>query len=985
VATPTVVASGSWTISGTATITDIDGSVDTIARNGVIALNFLQGGEIADLSNIGDVTLLSGTWTGSDPANTTVTLNYEYNDGDGDSGPATETFTISSTGDGVSTLSNGVEKDTYTDETISGTWAGTGTDTLAQTTPTYLATATSWDQVGANNSLTASGEPPAGSTGYMGTPPPGYTGTVAPSGSETLSGNVGALIIGGGGTWTLGGTATIAAVTDTGFTVTLAAGSNNLTVGSVTLNGTASVQVSSADDVAFTAPSETLKLAMGNSSTPLDLTVSGMQAATAAQKGDIIDFTNLPDLTLGYGYTIQTVSNQNYSVPVPTDTATLYSGNVPVATLTVEAGTGVTNLEPISDGHGGTEVIVDPGSPTIVNPAADPLVNWGYIQANEGGIWNFPYIIPNKGGGATVGSGVDLGAGPAAVSTQAGFATTFNQYVFTTATVASTGLVADVDPNLNLLYDYFVGVQNVVAQTNATGKVTVFPNPAASNAFSSVTNGETGQAVGYTVVGNQTLISDSLDSAQVATVIGAAELAILTTATTDYASNNPVTPFASLPAQVQTALVDLYYNLRPTTIEQKGGASFYGAVLNYTSSNLATLDTMYYALLVWAAAASKNSSPLSMRLFGDANLIATAMTTPPSPPTLATQTPNTTNPALTNVSANVTSTLQHVVVDPSGESSYTLLANSGSPLFASIQLPDGDPTASDTPAAYSVSYDVNGTWSSPQTEQPLQTLTLPANVEGLKVTTLDATGNPYVSTSDFVFIVTFASTGHFTGTMTAGTSVALTPTPPWLPTLGTPNNFSVTDQSGHFAGGSWQCAGTPYSGPVSGLTSEFIAVTTDNINVTATVPNTFISLDGGGGEDAIAVNQVNGNNVLNGSTGSSFLYGGTGNDTFFVDDRNPPTGSSIWSTVVGFHSGDNATVWGVTPNDFNLSWVNGQGATGFTGVTLHATGSGKPTASLTLAGLTSANLSNGTLAISYGTTPSLPNLPGSDYMLIHYN
>jgi Ca2+-binding RTX toxin-like protein len=172
---------------------------------------------------------------------------------------------------------------------------------------------------------------------------------------------------------------------------------------------------------------------------------------------------------------------------------------------------------------------------------------------------------------------------------------------------------------------------------------------------------------------------------------------------------------------------------------------------------------------------------------------------------------------------------------------------------------------------------------------------------------------------------------------------------------------------------------------VAGLTSEFIAVTTDNLNITAETPNAFISLDGGSGEDAIAVNQVNGNNVLNGSTGSSFLYGGTGKDTFFVDDRNPPAGSSIWSTVVGFHSGDNATVWGVTPNDFNLSWVDGQGATGFTGLTLHATGPGKPTASLTLTGLTSADMSNGHLAISFGTTPNLPNLPGSNYMLVHYN
>ena len=131
--------------------------------------------------------------------------------------------------------------------------------------------------------------------------------------------------------------------------------------------------------------------------------------------------------------------------------------------------------------------------------------------------------------------------------------------------------------------------------------------------------------------------------------------------------------------------------------------------------------------------------------------------------------------------------------------------------------------------------------------------------------------------------------------------------------------------------------------------------------------------------------QMNGNNVLNGSTGSSFLYGGTGNDTFFIDDRNAPAGSSIWSTVAGFHSGDSATVWGVTPSDFTLSWVDGQGAAGYTGLTLHATAPGKPTASLTLAGLTSAALSNGALSISFGVTPNLPNLPGSNYMLIHYN
>jgi Ca2+-binding RTX toxin-like protein len=207
------------------------------------------------------------------------------------------------------------------------------------------------------------------------------------------------------------------------------------------------------------------------------------------------------------------------------------------------------------------------------------------------------------------------------------------------------------------------------------------------------------------------------------------------------------------------------------------------------------------------------------------------------------------------------------------------------------------------------------------------------------------------------------------------------PTPTPTPTH-TGNSIDVTDIT---TGVTTTPALSPYSGPVAGLAGDFILVTSDNVNVTATTPNVFISLNGSSGEDAISVAEVNGNNVLNGSTGSSFLYGGSGNDTFFVDDRNPPAGSSIWSSVVGFHSGDNATVWGVTPNDFTLSWVDGQGAAGYTGLTLHASAAGKPTASLTLAGLTSADLSDGALTVTYGTTAAAGGVPGSNYMLIHHN
>src|ERR1700722_1332016 len=169
--------------------------------------------------------------------------------------------------------------------------------------------------------------------------------------------------------------------------------------------------------------------------------------------------------------------------------------------------------------------------------------------------------------------------------------------------------------------------------------------------------------------------------------------------------------------------------------------------------------------------------------------------------------------------------------------------------------------------------------------------------------------------------------------------------------------------------------GQPYTGPVSGLQQQYINITTDNVNIIATTPNWFIH--SGSGEDAIAAS--GGTNVLDGGTGSNFLTGGSGADTFFADDRGPTT--DFWSTVVGFHAGDAATIWGVTPKDFGLAWVDGQGAAGFTGFGLHATASGKPTASLTLAGFTQADMTNGRLSVSFGTDPA----SGSAYMYVHEN
>ncbi len=167
--------------------------------------------------------------------------------------------------------------------------------------------------------------------------------------------------------------------------------------------------------------------------------------------------------------------------------------------------------------------------------------------------------------------------------------------------------------------------------------------------------------------------------------------------------------------------------------------------------------------------------------------------------------------------------------------------------------------------------------------------------------------------------------------------------------------------------------GEAYTGPVAGLQNEYINITPDSLNITASSPNWFIH--SGGGEDAITASS--GTNVLDGGAGSNFLTGGSGTDTFFVDSRGAT--ADIWSTLVNFHTGDDAVIWGVTPSTFNFDFENNQGAPGYTGLTLHATAPGKPTTSLTFTGFTTADLSNGRVAESSGTEP----VSGSVYTYFH--
>nr|WP_294504209.1 NF038122 family metalloprotease [uncultured Rhodopila sp.] len=214
------------------------------------------------------------------------------------------------------------------------------------------------------------------------------------------------------------------------------------------------------------------------------------------------------------------------------------------------------------------------------------------------------------------------------------------------------------------------------------------------------------------------------------------------------------------------------------------------------------------------------------------------------------------------------------------------------------------------------------------------------------------------------------------GTMSA-TDMSVMDVLGWTPVAApsTPANFVVTDTTTNTTSAA---SGTPYAGPVAGIDYQYINITPDNLNITSSVPNVFIH--SGAGMDGLNVAAAGGNNILDGSTNSNFLIGGKGNDTFYLDDRN--AASPIFSTIVNFHSGDSATVWGVNATDFTLTLLDNQGATGATGLDYIFSAPGHPAASFVLAGYTSADLINGRLTASYGTTPNLPNLPGSEYVTI---
>ncbi len=189
-----------------------------------------------------------------------------------------------------------------------------------------------------------------------------------------------------------------------------------------------------------------------------------------------------------------------------------------------------------------------------------------------------------------------------------------------------------------------------------------------------------------------------------------------------------------------------------------------------------------------------------------------------------------------------------------------------------------------------------------------------------------------------------------------------------------PGNFLYTDLT---TGMSGTATGDAYTGPVAGLTQQYIWASSDGVAVAATVGNVF--LHGGSGDDALAVSS--GSNVLDGGGGSNFLTGATGadggSDTFFVDGRG---GGTTWSTAVNFHHGDAVTVFGFQDGISTRPWSALDGAVGYQGATIHSELGGAGTGvndSITFAGVSLAD-AQAKFTTSTGT------VGGASYLQVAY-
>ncbi len=165
--------------------------------------------------------------------------------------------------------------------------------------------------------------------------------------------------------------------------------------------------------------------------------------------------------------------------------------------------------------------------------------------------------------------------------------------------------------------------------------------------------------------------------------------------------------------------------------------------------------------------------------------------------------------------------------------------------------------------------------------------------------------------------------------------------------------------------------GSVYDGSIAGIADKYIYTGADSVSLTATAGENW---EFGGGSGLTELTAISGDNIFVASTGSSYMVGGTGADTFDIPDANL-TGIGTWDSIENFHTGDVVSLAGVGGSGWSYSWYAGLSVDGNSGLTLLATSTTTPGLHelVTLAGLSISDLSSLQIA---------PDISGSGALVI---
>ncbi|MEO6841458.1 MAG: AIDA repeat-containing protein [Bradyrhizobium sp.] len=422
--------------------------------------------------------------------------------------------------------------------------------------------------------------------------------------------------------------------------------------------------------------------------------------------GDVIDFYGLGDLTLAAG-----IDTSGVRAPGQVN---LYSQGGYLATLNFSSGAGYKLLEPMKDGAGGTEIVVD-SAPASENPAGTKI-DWSFVHGWEspGGVTQLLPYVSTGFSGLTMAQGVDIGD-------QGNKSRFFIQDLF-----------GDWQNNPNLSFiDEFAGRDHLSAVS--------FLLPQAN------------------IGGNPTSLSASLTTTEANAITLEAETETYDRLSSDYtaaAAQYGNGGWDTLSSDRQTAIFDLAYNIGL----QRNPPQHYGIE-----------DLQLWTLLAkqdWA-----NASVRMAHTGGDLARRAADAIKLFNGPTMQLPTVEAPQVIASNEASYsfLSDASTQYALDPTGPY-LTLQVDPGSPKVQSLELP-----SQDVADHYLVSYEIGATWSTPQAANPDDILTFATGgVDGLKIAMLDSNGHALQGNPEFTFFLSFASAGNFSGTVFSTSTTAVT-------------------------------------------------------------------------------------------------------------------------------------------------------------------------------------------------------------------